>query len=107
MAEEKIFMDIGIFTGIVEDIRSAASELKLTESPLDGAEAVCGITGGCKMYNILEEMYRTDYLYNKVASESLPNALLKVRDGLIAVDHAASESLTVNKGNGNLGGTKK
>ena len=104
MAEDRVFMDTEIFTGIVEDIRGIASELKLTESSLDGAEAVCGITGGCKMRNILEEMYRTDFLYNKVASVSLPDALLKIRDGMIAVDHAASESLTVNKGDGKLGG---
>ena len=105
MAEDKVFMDTGIFTGIVEDMRGAAAELTITDSPLAGAEAFCGITGGCKMYNILEEMYRTDFLYNTVASGSLPNALLKIRDGMIAVDNAMSESLSVNKGN--LGGAKK
>ena len=107
MAENKVFMDTGIFTGIVEDMRGAAAELTIADSPLAGAEAFCGITGGCKMYNILEEMYRTDYFYNKVASVSLPNALFKVRDGMISVDHAASESLTVNIAHGNIGGTKK
>lgn len=105
MSDKKVFMDTGIFTGIVEDIRGAASELKLKDSSLEKAEAMCGITGGCKMYNILEEMYRTDFLYNTVASGSLPNALLKIRDGMIAVDNAMSESLSVNKGN--LGGAKK
>ena len=49
MSDKKVFMDTGIFTGIVEDIRGAASELKLKDSSLEKAEAMCGITGGCKI----------------------------------------------------------
>ena len=105
MAENMVFMDTGVFTGIVEDIRGAGSEFMPIESPLEGAKVLCGTTGGCKMYNILEQMYRTDHLYSTAASGSLPNALLKVRDGMIAVDHAASESLTVKVEN--RGGIKK
>ena len=97
MAEKSIIMDTNVFTGIVNEIQGTASDCVQSETPLDEANYICGTAAGCKLYNALEEINRATYLHGAVASNELPDALLKLRDSMIAVDDALSKSLTVKR----------
>ena len=95
--ERSVFMDTVVFTDIVNDMQGAASECVLLDAPLDEAKDLCGTTAGCKLYNVLEETYRTVYVHRMVASGELPTALLKLRDSMIKTDDALSKSLNIVK----------
>lgn len=102
--EDKVLMDTNVFTGIVENIRGAASYCVMSEDPLQKLDAWEGISAGRKMNEILKQFYKATELYRAEASESLPRALLTLRDGMIAVDKEASENLTVEKVTASGGG---
>ena len=102
--EDKVLMDTNVFTEIVENIRGAAAYCTLSEDPLQRLDAWEGISAGRKMNEILKQFYKTTELYRSEASESLPRALLTLRDGMIAVDKEASENLTVEKVTASGGG---
>ena len=96
MANEQIvFMDTGVFTGIVENIREAAFDCVFPERALNSLSAWEGTDAGKEIIALIKEVYRLTELYRTEASEALPNALLTLRDGMIAVDEEASNSLTV------------
>ena len=105
MAENKVFMDTGVFTGIVEDIRGAASECVFSDSALKQADRLDTFNAGRKIHQLLKEIHKTDEMYRQEASESLPHAFLTLRDSMIAIDNAAANNLTVEKIN--VGGMKK
>ena len=95
MAENKVFMDTNVFTDIVENIRGAASYCVMSEDPLQELDAWEGISAGRKMNEILKQFYKATELYRAEASESLPRALLTLRDGMIAVDKDAVKGVLV------------
>ena len=103
--EQSVFMDTGVFTGIVEDIRGAASECVFPDSALKQAGRLDTFKAGRKMHELLKEIHRTDESYRRESSESLPHAFTTMRDSMIAIDKAAADSLTVEKVN--VGGKKK
>ncbi|MEE3471833.1 MAG: polymorphic toxin type 44 domain-containing protein [Butyrivibrio hungatei] len=95
--EDKVFMDTGVFTDIVEDIRGAASECVFPDNALRQANRIGTFNAGRKMQEILKEIHKTDEMYRRETSESLPTAFLKMRDSMIAIDDACANSLTVEK----------
>lgn len=95
--EDKVFMDTGVFTDIVADIRGAASECVFPDNALRQANRIGTFNAGRKMQEILKEIHKTDEMYRREASESLPTAFLKMRDSMIAIDDACANSLTVEK----------
>ncbi|MEE3469840.1 MAG: hypothetical protein VZR24_04165 [Butyrivibrio hungatei] len=105
MAENKVFMDTGIFTDIVEDIRGTASECVFPDGSLKQVGRLDTFKAGTTMHKILEELHKTDEMYRLESSESLPTAFLKMRDSMIAIDKACADSLTVEKVN--IGGVKR
>lgn len=105
MAEKDVYIDKHIFTGIVDDIRNSASDCVFPDNALKEVGQLDTFNAGIKMHRILEELYRTDELYRCEASESLPQAFLKMRDSMIVSDRASSESLTVERIN--IGGIQK
>ena len=105
MAENKVFMDTRVFTGIVEDIRGAASECVFPNNALNQAGRLDTFKAGRRMHELLKKIHKTDEMYRREASESLPHAFLTMRDSMIAIDKAAADSLTVEKVN--VGGMKK
>ena len=90
-------MDTGVFTDIVEDIRGAASECVFPDNALRQANRIGTFNAGRKMQEILKEIHKTDEMYRRETSESLPTAFLKMRDSMIAIDDACANSLTVEK----------
>lgn len=105
MAENKVFMDTGVFTGIVEDIRGAATECVFPDSTLNHAGRLDTFNAGRKMHELLKEIHKTDEMYRRESAEALPHAFLTMRDSMIAIDNAAANNLTVEKVN--VGGMKK
>ncbi len=106
MSEKKeVFMDINVFTGIVEEIRGAAYECVFSDYSLKQAGYLDTFNAGKKMHEILAELHKTDEMYRQESSESLPTAFLKMRDSMIAIDKACADSLTVEKVN--IGGVKR
>ena len=109
MAERDIFMDTNVFTGLVGDIQSAAENLVLSDNALKNTSCLEGFTAGRQIIEALKSVHTSADLYRQEASISLPRALYTVRDSMIAVDNAASESLTVETKNagGSLNESKK
>ena len=109
MAERDIFMDTNVFTGIVGDIQSAAENLVLSDNALKNTSCLEGFNAGRQIIEALKSVHTSADLYRQEASISLPRALYTVRDSMIAVDNAASESLTVETKNagGSLNESKK
>ena len=105
MAEKEVFMDTGVFTGIVDDIRGAASECIFLDSALNQAGRLDTFKAGRRMHELLKKIHKTDEMYRREASESLPHAFLTIRDSMIAIDEALADNLTVEKVN--VGGIKK
>ncbi len=105
MAEKMVFMDTGVFTGIVEDIRGAASECVFPDSSLKQADRLDTFSAGRKMHQLLQLIHETDELYRQESAGSLSHAFLTMRDSMIAIDKASAESLTVEKTS--IGGMKR
>ena len=101
--ENSVFMDTGVFTGIVDDIGGAASACVLSDEPLAKADFLDNSDVGKELHALLKEAYKMTELHRTETSESLPRALLKLRDSMIAVDDALSKSLVVES----LGGDKR
>lgn len=101
MAEKEVFMDTNIFTGILDDIKGAASACILKDEPLAKADFLDDTDVGREFHSLLQEAYEMTDLHSKEASESLPRALSKLRDSMIAVDDALSKSLVVESPGGN------
>ena len=97
MAENKIAMDTGVFTGIVDDIRGAASDCVLPQRSLNSISAWEGTDVGEDIMALIKDVHRTAELYRTEASVALPNAICTLRDSMIAVDKEVSESLTVER----------
>ena len=97
MSKNEVFMDTKVFTDIVEEIREAASNCVLSEEPLKMADCLDGFSAGRELHALLKEVYKSNDLYRNEASESLPRALLTLRDSMIAVDEEVSKSLKVEK----------
>ncbi len=94
---KEVFMDTRVFTDIVKDIGGAASACILSNEPLAKADFLDDSDVGKELHFLLKEAYEMTELHRKEASESLPRALSKLRDSMIAVDDALSKSLTVSK----------
>lgn len=105
MAEKNVFMDTNVFSNIVNGISGAASECLLSDSALKQANLLDTFNAGKKIHELLAEIHKTDELYRRESSESLPHGFLTMRDSMIAIDKACAESLTVEKVR--VGGGKK
>ncbi|MBO4458218.1 MAG: hypothetical protein J5802_10905 [Butyrivibrio sp.] len=103
MAGKEVFMDTKVFTGIVDDIKNAASSCELQEEPLSKADFLDDTDVGKELHSLLQEAYKMTKLHRTESAESLPRALSTLRDSLIAVDDALSKSLVVES----PGGDKK
>ena len=97
MAENKVFMDTGVFTGIVNDIKSAGEGLALSEGPQANLSALETLAVGREIIETLEQVYKNTDVYRLEVSQSLPKGLLTLRDSMINVDKAVSESLSVER----------
>ena len=97
MSEDKVTMDSGIFTNIVDEISTVASDCVLSEDPLRATEVFDDTDVGNKLTGILDIAYKVTETYKKESSTSLPVAFLKLRDGLINGDNTAAASLKVEK----------
>ncbi|MBO4458698.1 MAG: hypothetical protein J5802_13355 [Butyrivibrio sp.] len=95
--KKEVFMDTNVFKDIVEEIRAAASECLFPDNALKQAGYLDTFKAGKKMHEILVKLHETDELYRRESSESLPRGFLTMRDSMIAIDKAASDSLTVEK----------
>ena len=105
MAENSVFMDTNVFTDIVEEIRGNASECTFPDNALNQVGHLDSFNAGRTMHKILEELHKTDEIYRRESSESLPRGFLTMRDSMIAIDKASADNLTVEKVN--AGGIKK
>ncbi|MBO4458110.1 MAG: hypothetical protein J5802_10355 [Butyrivibrio sp.] len=97
MAEDKVFMDTGVFTGIVNDIKSAGEGLVFSEEPQANLSALETLSVGREIIETLEQVYKNTDVYRLEVSQSLPKGLLTLRDSMINVDKAVSESLSVER----------
>lgn len=96
MANEKsVFMNTGVFSDIVKDIGEAAHACILSDEPLAKADFLDDSDVGKELHVLLKEAYKMTELHRTETSESLPKALLKLRDSMVAVDDALSKSLVV------------
>ena len=98
---KEVFMDTRVFTDIVKDIGGAASACILPDEPLAKADFLDDSDVGKELHALLNEAYKMTELHRTETSESLPRALLKLRDSMIAVDDALSKSLVVEAPGGN------
>ena len=99
-AEKEVFMDTNVFTNIVDNIQSAAASCVLSDEPLGIMNVMEGTDVGRKMNEILKKVYKTQDLYRHETADSLPRALLTLRDSMIEQDKIISDSLTVEKTGG-------
>lgn len=95
MAEKEVFMDTKIFTGIVNDIRGAASSCMLKTEALAKADFLDDTDVGRELHSLLQEAHKMTELHRTESSEALPRALSTLRDSMITVDDALSKSLVV------------
>ena len=102
MAEKEVFIDTNVFTGIVTDIQNTASNCDLSDEPLGNLKVMEGTEAGRKMNKILMKVYETQDSYKHETADSLPRALLTLRDSMIEQDKILSASLTIEK----VGGKK-
>jgi len=98
---KEVFMNTRVFTDIVKDIGGAASACVLSDEPLAKADFLDDSYVGKELHALLNEAYKMTELHRAEASESLPRALLKLRDSMIVVDDALSKSLVVDSTGGN------
>ena len=99
MSDNKVFMNTNVFTGIVGDIKGAASWCKLQDAMLEDNEAWMETGVGRYMNTVLKQVYKTSRLYTAESAEALPKAFLTMRDSMIRVDDVASKSIVVNEDN--------
>ena len=92
---KEVFMDTKVFTNIVTDIGGAASACVLSDEPLAKADFLDDSDVGKELHALLNEAYKMTELHRTETSESLPRALIKLRDSMIAVDDALSKSIVV------------
>lgn len=97
MTENSVSMDTNEFSSIVEEIRGSAFECSFPDNALGQVGHLDSFNAGRKIHEILTELHKTDEIYRRESSESLPAAFLKMRDSMIAVDAASADSLTVEK----------
>ncbi len=64
MAEKMVFMDTGVFTGIVEDIRGAADNLVFSDNALKNSDCLNGFPAGVEILEALKEVHTTSKIYN-------------------------------------------
>ena len=95
MADRSVYIDTNVFTDIVENIRNTTANCILSDEPLSKLDVFNGTDIGCEMNDILELFYKATGAYRHEASESLPRALLSIRDSMIEQDKILSEGLTV------------
>ncbi|WP_026515363.1 hypothetical protein [Butyrivibrio sp. LB2008] len=97
MANKDVYMDTRVFTDIVNRIGGASSKCVLSANPLSKADVFEETSVGKEMNEILKLYYKSTEVYRNETSDSLPRALLKVRDSMIEQDKILSEGLTVEK----------
>ena len=97
MANKDVYMDTRVFTDIVNGIGGASSKCVLSTDPLSKTDVFEEMCAGKEMNEILKLYYKSTEVYRNEASDSLPRALLKVRDSMIEQDKILSEGLTVEK----------
>lgn len=97
MAENSVYMDTRVFTDIVGEIGSTTANCILSEDPLSKISVFEHTKVGREMNEILKLFYKSTGVYRHEASESLPRALLTLRDSMIEQDRILSEGLTVEK----------
>jgi hypothetical protein len=97
MANKDVYMDTRVFTDIVNRIGVASSKCVLSTDPLSKTDAFEKMRVGKEMNEILKLYYKSTEVYRNETSDSLPRALLKVRDSMIEQDRILSEGLTVEK----------
>lgn len=102
MVENMVFMDTGVFTGIVEDIRGAADNLVLSDNALKNSDCLNGFPAGVEILETLKEVHTTSKIYRYEAAVALPKGLLTLRDSMIEVDESVSRSLRVEKTSGGV-----
>ena len=93
MAEKMVFMDTGVFTGIVEDIRGAASECVFPDSALKQADRLDTFNAGRKMHQLLQLIHETDELYRQESAGSLPHGFLTMRDSRSNLGRQVAEEI--------------
>ena len=98
---KEVFMNTRVFTDIVKDIGGAASACVLSDEPLAKADFLDDSDVGKELHALLNEAYKMTELHRTETSESLPRALIKLRDSMVTVDDALSKSLIVESGGGN------
>ena len=92
---KEVFMDTKVFTDIVKNISGAASACVLPDEPFVKVDFLDDSDVGKELHVLLKEAYKMAELHRAETSESLPRALLKLRDSMIVVDDALSKSLVV------------
>ena len=97
MANKDVYMDTRVFTNIVNGIGGASSKCVLSSDPLSKTDVYEETSVGKEMNEILKLYYKSTEVYRNETSDSLPRALLKVRDSMIEQDKILSEGLTVEK----------
>lgn len=97
MANKDVYMDTRVFTDIVNRIGVASSKCVLSADPLSKTDIFEETSVGKEMNEILKLYYKSTEVYRNETSDSLPRALLKVRDSMIEQDKILSEGLTIEK----------
>ena len=95
MARKSVYMDTNVFTDIVEDIGNMTAKGVFSEDALSKTSVFEKTDVGREMNEILKLFYKSTEVYRHESSESLPRALLTLRDSLIEQDRILSEGLEV------------
>ena len=95
MARKSVYIDTNVFTDIVEDIRNTTAKGVFSEDALSKTSVFENTDVGQEMNEILKLFYKSTEVYRHESSESLPRALLTLRDSLIEQDRILSEGLEV------------
>ena len=97
MAENKVLMDTNVFTDITAGIKNNASNCIFSDELLRKTNVWEDTATGRKMNELLKSFYNMSDTYRQEAAESLPRALLTLRDSMVAVDKKLSKSIDVEK----------
>ncbi|MBR4671210.1 MAG: hypothetical protein IKO84_11465 [Butyrivibrio sp.] len=97
MAENKVLMDTNVFTEITTGIKGNASNCVFSDELLRKTDIWEDTATGRKMNELLKSFYKMSDAYRLEAAESLPRALLTLRDSMVGVDKNLSESIDVEK----------
>ena len=97
MANKDVYMDTRVFTDIVNRIGGTSAKCILSTEPLGKTNVFEETKVGHEMNEILKLYYKSTEVYRNESSNSLPRALITLRDGIIEQDRILSEGLVVEK----------